>query len=195
MKFNISNTNDGKIVFTFECELTDPMVAVLFDAIKPKSSIEQALQVAEKNVEITSADENIKITRKRRTKAEIEAEKEQRLNARQLNIPFDNVINDPEPIVIPTTKPEDREKTNEGIDRPPLPKPSEIIIPSSVTLKIDINSESDDKMTMDIQALQFMIDGDKLAGIKFVKDISGLDLNSAKTYCDNLWNKHLKENE
>lgn len=74
--------------------------------------------------------------------------------------------------------------------RPPI---ADLVVPSSIVLKMDIVNDSDEKMTMDIEALQLMVDTDKLGAIKYVKDKSGLDLNSAKTYCDILWEKHLRD--
>lgn len=193
MKFNINN-NEGKIVFTFECDYNDPMVAVLFDAIKPKE-VTTTQPVVETKPEPAPVivSPPVTQTRTRRTKAEIE---QARLGQQTTVTPVVETpkvettepVTEPQQTIVEETKTETTPKTE------PAPvKQTEIVVPPTVQLKMDITTDSNDKMSMDIEALQFMIDGDKLAGIKYVKDKTGLDLNSAKTYCDNLWEKHLAE--
>lgn len=96
MKFNITS-DENKILFNFECEATDPMVGLLFDAIKPKPCESKALIVEQQTTPVITEHQQEVITpvetinerfepnqqsqqrRRRRTKAEIELEKNGKL--------------------------------------------------------------------------------------------------------------------
>ena len=188
MKFNINNDN-GKIVFTLECDYNDPMVAVLFDAIKPKEvTTPQTVVETKPEPAPVIVTKPVRQIRTRRTKSEIE---KARLGQQATVTPVVETI---EPVTEPQQTIVEEIKTETTPKTEPSPvRQTEIVVPPMVKLKMDITTDSDDKMSMDIEALQFMIDGDKLASIKYVKDKTGLDLNSAKTYCDNLWERHLLE--
>jgi ribosomal protein L7/L12 len=187
MKFNVSN-NENKIMFTFECDFTDPIVKILFDAIQNKQTVTPEIPAEKKEIEIPKQEVEIpkqeqeKPRTKRRTKAEMELARQQKEPRKQFTIDFQKE-QEPEMDIVTTETPIETETT----------KISEIHVPPTVTLKFDINGDSEEKMNMDIEALKIMINGDKLAALKYVKEKSGLDLSSSKTYCDKLWDKHLKE--
>jgi hypothetical protein len=182
MKFNVSNSEE-KITFTFECEPNDPMVSVLFDLMSISMVIipeEPIVDQPEIPVQPLVEPVLAKAPRKRTPKVK--------------TTPADVDFKDPNQLAIPMP---DQEQTitqvGDNTATLTIKPPQDIVIPDTVTLKIDINSESDERMAMDIDALKIMIESDKLAAMKFIKDKTGLDLNNAKIYGDNLWNKHLKD--
>lgn len=59
----------------------------------------------------------------------------------------------------------------------------------------DIANDETPKHTYDKEALDIMIKGFKVDAVKFVKRMSGMDLASAKTYCDELWTEYIMVKE
>ena len=173
MKFNISN-NENQIVFTFECDANDPMISVLLDVIKPKPD------AAPKVIEDPSVVEEVvvikpqprTITRRpRRTKAEMAQtsttpDTSNDVSENQLNLPFIEEELNTKPVIEPVT-------------------------PQTENQTIILSDK--DKADMDVEVLKLKMDDDNLGAIKLVKSKTGVDLATAKTYCDDLWNKHLKE--
>lgn len=167
MKFNITN-QENKITFQFECDFDEEIVTHLFDAIRTSYVHESMTTKAPIVEEIPDPIKRTPRVRQTRERKQTEVE-----------------TPTPEPII-------DNQISMFSHDIG-FAVESKIEVEEGVVLKMDIYTDSPEKMELDVSALKLMTSEDKLGAIKFVKEKTGLDLNTAKTYCDNLWNRHLQE--
>lgn len=184
MNYTIKNT-DGKMLFVFECEMNEPMVTALFNAIQSQQMPTRAIipkQEFPASTPKASTSKKHKVKSEKDREAAVLAEKIADFDRRhQLLIPF----------------PESNTETAITATMIAEEIKSEVPSETDISILIDVNLDTEDRQTMDVDTLQIMLTNNtpdaKLEAIKYVKDKTGLDLPSSKEYCDNLWKKHLNK--
>ncbi len=234
-----TNPENGNLIFTVECSITDPIAECLWNTLKIEKQKQLDISTQHKPVEDFTVDkfpvtviettpikpeekiiiptvapvmtavvnedkthltlDQTKTPRRRRSRKEMTELRAIKDN-QTVNAEITPIVT-PEPIIFTPIEPVSTAPTENVIDPPaeenkiitePIVVPQETIN-QIADISTVMNDDSNPKPPYAQEALNIMIKGLKVDAVKFVKAQSGMDLASAKTYCDELWTEYQME--